>query len=104
MPEPSTLKHAITFIVHFVTQSRAYANTTLAMRECGSFLVRTVLDCVGLLTPRTHIELFADILLVVSKKYADDFVVWMKLLESPDYPSALITNAEKEVFMKTIIK
>lgn len=104
MPEPSTIKHANQFITHFVLQSRQHEPMQLAVLQCGAVLVQTVIECCGLHTPRTHTELYADVFLALSKTYPEQFVVWMKLLETPDYPSNLITPSEKNVFMKAIVK
>lgn len=104
MSEQTTVKHAVMFVVHYITQSSQNEVTATTVRHCGNSLVRMVMDCIGVLTPRAHVELFADILLALSKKYANEFRVWMKLLDQSDYPSPLITVTEKQLFVTTIVK
>jgi len=42
--------------------------------------------------------------MALNKNYSTEFIFWMKILETPNFPTNLINNNDKELFMKTIIK
>lgn len=104
MPEVGPIKNAIAFIVHFTIQSRNYPNMTTAMLEMGEEVVHTTLLCIGGYTLRNHVDLFADIFVAFNKKYPAELVVWLKLLEVPDFPTSFVSAAEKDIFMKAILR
>lgn len=104
LPEVCAVKHAVVFMSHFILQSRAYDSMKDVVLQKGIDIIRTVLTCIGVLTARTCVDIFADIFIAFNKKYPAELVSWMKMLEMTAFPTTLVTNAEKEQFMKKIIR
>lgn len=104
LPEVGPVKQAISFLMHFITQSRNHQHMTSAVLKKGEEVIQTVLLCIGIYTLRNNVELFADIFVAFNKKYPAELVTWMKVLEVPNYPTACVTPPQKETFMKSIIK
>lgn len=104
LPEIGSVKNSISFLTHFIMQSRTYPAMTTSVLEKGEEIIRTTLLCIGCVTPRTQVDIFADIFVAMNKKYPAELIVWMKILEVPQFPSNLVNNQEKEYFMKSVIK
>lgn len=104
LPEHGAVKCAISFICHFVMNSRNYINTTLAMMDRGPDIIKTTLLCIGVRTPRTQVDVFADIFLSCNKKYVSEMAMWLKILEVHDFPAPGILAADKEQFMKAVLR
>lgn len=85
-------------------QSRNYPTMTTTVHEKGEEIIHTTLLCIGCITPRTQVDIFADIFVAMNKKYPAELIVWMKILELQQFPSNLVNNQEKESFMKSIIR
>lgn len=81
-----------------------YPNMTLAVIKKGEEVIHTTLLCIGVYTLRNHVELFADIFVGFNKKYPAELVAWLKLLEVPDFPSAYVSEQDKELFMKAVLR
>lgn len=104
LPEVGPIKHAISFLAHFIIQSRNYPNLTSAVIKKGEEVIHTTLLCIGVYTLRNHVDLFADIFVAFNKKYPAELVAWMKLLEVPDFPTAYVSSEDKEIFIKSILR
>lgn len=104
LPETGVTKHAVMFLQHFILQSRAIPCTTTAVLNNGEELIQTTLMCIAVYTPRTHVELFADVFLALNKKYPAELVAWLKVLEVNEFPTATISIMEKRRFMTSIIR
>lgn len=70
----------------------------------GEDIVKTSLLCVAGLIPRVNVDVFGDIFIALNSKYPLEFIVWMKILETPSFPTAYVNQEEKIIFMKAIIK
>lgn len=77
---------------------------TTTVHGKGEEIIRTTLLCIGCVTQRTQVDNFADIFVAMNKKYPAELIVWMKILELPQFPSNLVNNQEKESFMKSVIR
>lgn len=92
------------FLQHFISQSRSFRNATNAILKNGEELVQTTLMCIAVYSQRTHVDVFADIFVVLNKKYPAELIAWLKVLEVNEFPTNTVTAAEKEQFMKAIIR
>lgn len=70
----------------------------------GQDIVKTALLCIGVRTPRTQVDVFADIFMSLNKKYVTEMAGWMKILEVPDFPAAAMLATDKEQFSKTVLR
>lgn len=104
LPENGPIKSGVLFLNHFIMQSRSYPIMTTTILEKGEDIIRTTLVCIGAITPRTQVDVFADILLSLNKKYPSEFIVWMKMLQQTNFPTSLVTQNDKEMFAKAVIK
>lgn len=48
--------------------------------------------------------MFADIFLALNYKYPSDYVRWIKVLEKPNFPTFFVSQADKEQFVKKVLK
>lgn len=55
-------------------------------------------------TPRAHVDVFADIFLALNYKYPSDYTRWIKILEKPNFPTLFVSQADKELFIKKVLK
>lgn len=104
LPETGVSKHAVMFLQHFITQSRAYPRATSAILKKGEELVHTTLLAIGIYAQRTHVDVYADVFVALNKKYPAELIAWMKILETHEFPTASVPSPEKERFMKAIIR
>lgn len=104
MPEMGSVKNAMAFLAHFIMQSRNFPSMTATVLEKGEELIKTTLLCIGVLTPRTQVDIYGDIFIAINKKYPSELIIWMKILETPQFPTNLISEQEKEQFMKNVIR
>lgn len=104
LPENGPCKYSTQFLSHFVLQSRNYMNMTSIVLENGDQLINTTIMCIASLTPRAQVEIFGDIFLSINKKYPSEFIAWLKILQMPNYPSTLVSEADKNAFMNALIK
>lgn len=104
LPETGPRGHGVAFITHFIMQSRTYNNIYSTVLQKGSDILRTVIMCIGSITPRTHVDTFASIFVALNKNFPSEYIVWMQVLEMPQYPTHLISDKEKEHFAKALIK
>lgn len=104
LPETGPRGHGVAFITHFIMQSRTYNNIYTTVLQKGSDILRTVIMCIGAITPRTHVDTFASIFVALNKNFPSEYIVWMQVLEMPQYPTHLISDKEKEHFAKALIK
>lgn len=104
MPENGPVKQSTLFLTHFIQQSRNYPPMTQATLDQGERIVSASVMCVSVVSPRQQVELFADIFLAFNKKYPAEFVMWMKVLQVPEFPTPEINQAHKKAFMDAVIK
>lgn len=77
---------------------------TSSVLEKGEDIIRTTLMCIGGFTPRPNVDVFGDVFISMNSKYPLEFVVWMKMLEIPNFPTHFIGAEDKSIFMKSVIK
>jgi hypothetical protein len=70
----------------------------------GEDIIRTSLLCIAGAIPRINVDVFGDVFIALNSKYPSEFCMWMKILESPSFPTTYIGQEEKINFMKLIIK
>lgn len=104
LPETGPIKKCSMFLATFVKESRSQANMTNTVLEKGEEMVRVVLLCIGGITPRTQIDVFAEIFIGLNAKYPSEFSVWLKALAIPNFPTTLVTEQEKTIFMKAVLR
>lgn len=104
LPENGPMKYGTQFLTHFILQSRNHPCMMQAILNGGESLVRTTLMCIGSHSPRTQVDIFADIFLSINKKYSRELITWLKVLEIPNFPTGYLTLEEKQSFMKAIIR
>lgn len=104
MPENGPVKQSTLFLAHFILQSRNHPPMTQAILAMGEQIVRGIVTCVAVISPRQQVELFADVFLSLNKKYPAEFVMWMKVLQLPEFPTPEISPEHKKVFMDAMIK
>lgn len=104
LPETGALKKSTLFIATFVKESRNHVSMTNTILMKGEEIIRTVLLCIAGITPRVNVDVFGDVLIAMNSKYPAEFIVWMKILEAPSFPTAYIGHEEKVTFMRNIIK
>ncbi|XP_016949181.1 importin-13 [Drosophila biarmipes] len=105
LPESGAIRNSIQFLAHFVMQSRNHPHVTEVVLATGEQTLYTAMMCVGYLTPRSQVDKFADILLAMNKKYPAEMAVWMKtLMATPNFPTQLITDADKSRYTALIVK
>ncbi|KAJ8920238.1 hypothetical protein NQ315_011899 [Exocentrus adspersus] len=104
LPELQTLKAVSSFLVHFVSQSRETSQANVVQTN-GESLVLRILMNLGSTAPRASVDAFSDILLALNKKYCDNLSRWLNtLLAQEGFPSPRITTAQKEAFIKSILR
>lgn len=104
LPETGVIKKSASFIATFVKESRNHVNMTNMILMKGEEIIRTVLLCIAGITPRVNVDVFGDIFIALNAKYPAEFIVWMKILETPSFPTNYIGHEEKVTFMKHIIR
>ena len=104
LPETGALKKSASFVATFIKESRNHVNMTNTILMRGEEIIRTVLLCIAGITPRVNVDVFGDVLIAMNAKYPSEFIVWMKILETPSFPTTYIGHEEKVTFMKNIIK
>lgn len=104
MPENGPVKQSTLFLTHFILQSRNHPKMTQTILELGERVVSASVMCVAVIAPRQQVELFADIFLAFNKKYPAEFVMWMKVLQLPEFPTPETNPAHKKAFMDAVIK
>lgn len=104
MPENGPVKQSTLFLTHFILQSRNHPPMTQAILDQGERIVSASCMCVSVVSPRQQVELFADVFLAMNKKYPAEFVMWMKVLQLPDFPTPEIDQTHKKTFMEAVIK
>ncbi|KAH8295021.1 hypothetical protein KR018_005942 [Drosophila ironensis] len=105
LPESGAIRTSIQFMTHFLMQSRNYPHVQEVILSTGEQTLITVMTCIGYLTPRSQVDKFADIFLAMNKKYPAEMVVWLKtIMATPNFPTELISDAEKTRYTSLIIK
>lgn len=77
---------------------------TNAVLMKGEEIVKIVVLCISGITPRVNVDVFGDVFIALNSKYPSEFIVWMKILEAPNFPTTYINPNEKVNFMKSIIR
>ena len=105
LPENGPIRTSVQFLSHFIMQSRNFESMTKAVLEAGEQIVRTVMLCVGCVTPRQQVDKFADVFMALNKKYTSELVAWLKtVMMVSNFPSHLVDDAEKSRFITQIIR
>ncbi|EDW13739.1 importin-13 [Drosophila mojavensis] len=105
LPENGPIRASTQFVTQFVMQSRNHAHMTEVMLASGEQIIQTAMICVGYMTPRQQVEKFADVFLSINKKYPAEMAVWLKnVMSVPNFPTELISEAEKQRYVSLIIK
>lgn len=104
LPENGPIRTSVQFLSHFILQSRNYPTMTQAVLDAGENIIRTVIMCVGCVTPRSQVDKFADVFLAVNKKYPQELVAWMKVMHTTNFPTPLVNETEKSAFVSQIIR
>ncbi|KAJ6635779.1 Importin-13 [Pseudolycoriella hygida] len=104
LPETGPRNYGVSFITHFLTQPHTYNNIYTTVLHKGADIVREVIMCIGVITPRTHVDTFASIFVALNKNFPSEYIVWLQVLQTPQYPTHLISDKEKEFFAKSLIK
>lgn len=104
LPETGPVKYSISFVSHFILQSRSYDNMTKSILRNGQEIITNIILCIATYTPRTHIDSFSEIFVAINKKYPSELALWIKVLTVPDFPNRTVTVKEKEFFIKGVIR
>lgn len=105
LPESGAIRTSIQFMTHFLMQSRNHPHITEVILATGEQTLYTVMTCVGYLTPRSQVDKFADVFLAMNKKYPAEMAIWLKtVMATPNFPTELISDAEKTRYTTLIIK
>lgn len=104
LPETGSIKKSASFIATFVKESRNHVSMTNTVLLKGEDIIKTSLCCIAGAIPRVNVEVFGDVFIALNTKYPSEFIVWMKILEQPSFPTAYINHDEKINFMKSIIR
>lgn len=124
LPETGPIKKSVGFLTVFIKESRNCPRMMSAVAGQGENILRNTFLCLGNLmiqiltngffnsegllsggyTPRAHVDVFADIFLALNYKYPSDFVRWIKVLEKPNFPTYFVSPADKEQFVKKVLK
>lgn len=104
MPENGPVKQSTLFLAHFILQSRNFPPMTQAILDLGEQIISGTIMCVAVISPRQQVELFADVFLSLNKKYPAEFVMWMKVLQLPEFPTPEVNPQHKKTFMDAVIK
>jgi hypothetical protein len=107
MAETGPIKRAAAFLTMFIKVSRNYPNMLNTILNDGQHIVKGVLECINgvYLTPRTQVEVFADIFLSLNQKYPSEFAIWMKEAETAGVSQfSLLSVEERSQFVKMVVK
>lgn len=104
LPESGPIRCSVQFLTNFITQSRKYPTMTQTIYESGENIIKTVILCVGFITPRQQVDKFADIFLAINKKYPAELASWIKVLATPMFPTELVDENDKTKFMQQVIR
>lgn len=104
LPESGAIKKSACFLATFIKESRNHLSMTNSVLLKGEEIVKIVVLCISGITPRVNVDAFGDVFIALNSKYPAEFIVWMKILEAPNFPTAYINHNEKINFMKSIIK
>uniref|UniRef100_A0A8D8AVK6 Importin-13 n=1 Tax=Culex pipiens TaxID=7175 RepID=A0A8D8AVK6_CULPI len=104
LPETGPIKKSVGFLTVFIKESRNCPRMMSAVAGQGENILRNTFLCLGGYTPRAHVDVFADIFLALNYKYPSDYVRWIKVLEKPNFPTFFVSQADKEQFVKKVLK
>ncbi|KAG5682378.1 hypothetical protein PVAND_011734 [Polypedilum vanderplanki] len=104
LPETGAIKKSASFIATFVKESRNHINMTNTVLLKGEDIIKTSLMCIAGAIPRVNVDVFGDIFISLNTKYPSEFIIWMKILETPNFPTTYINPEEKINFMRSIIR
>lgn len=104
LPETGAIKKSSNFIATFVKESRNHVKMTNTVLMKGEEIIRTTILCIAIFTARINVDVFGDIFIAMNSKYPSEFVMWMKVMEVPDFPTNFVNQHDKINFMKSIIK
>uniref|UniRef100_A0A0A9XGA6 Importin-13 n=3 Tax=Lygus hesperus TaxID=30085 RepID=A0A0A9XGA6_LYGHE len=105
LSESGTVKSAGTMLCTLISQSRDHPALVIIVQTHGEHLVHTLLRCIGSESPRCELDSFADIFLMLNKKYCDNLARWLNtILAHPNFPTEKATSAAKMKFTKDVLR
>lgn len=104
LPETGPIKKSVGFLSIFIKESRNCPLMMNAVVAQGENLLSNTFLCLGGYTPRANVDVFADIFLALNHKYPSDFIRWIKMLEKPNFPTLFVSQVDKELFIKKVLK
>lgn len=104
IPEVAVVKHAVMFLQHFILQSRLNQRTMDVILGRGEQMLHTTLMSIGVFAPRAHLDVYSDIIIMLNKKFPTEFATWIKMLEVDNFPTPAIAIADKQQFMRAILR
>lgn len=103
--ETPTVKAATNLFTSYIGAAATGNQGTEMLDLFGQDLITRVLACIGGLSPRSNVDLFADILLAFNRHFITKVAQWLQhSIVKEGFPSQFVTNAQKDNFKKTIIR
>ena len=103
--ETPTVKAATNFCTTYIGAAAVGNQGTEMLDLFGQDLTTRLLACIGGLSPRSNVDLFADILLALNRHFISKVAQWLQYsLEKEGFPSQFVTSVQKDNFKKTIIR
>uniref|UniRef100_A0A8W8JWB7 Importin-13 n=1 Tax=Magallana gigas TaxID=29159 RepID=A0A8W8JWB7_MAGGI len=105
LPEHQTVKATCSFLGEFLSAGETTPVIKALVQEEGSLLLDKILRAVGGESARGLVENLSDIFLMLNKHYPENMPVWMnQLLKQEGYPSPKVTKADKDIFIKAVLR
>lgn len=105
--EPPTIKASVNLFVSYITAAASVENkeVTEMLSQFGQDLVFRVLVCIGGVTPRTNLDIFADILMALNRHFITNAASWLKdALNQEGFPTKAVSHSEKLNFQKMLLR
>ncbi|XP_061192504.1 importin-13-like [Saccostrea echinata] len=105
LPEHQTVKATCSFLAKFLSAGETTPVIKALVQEEGSLLLDKILRAVGGEAARGLVENLSDVFLMINKHYPENMPVWMnQLMKQEGYPSPKVSQEDKEVFIKGILR
>lgn len=105
LPEHQTVKATCSFLGEFLSAGETTPVIKALVQEEGSLLLDKILRAVGGESARGLVENLSDIFLMLNKHYPENMPLWMnQLLKQEGYPSPKVTKADKDIFIKAVLR
>ena len=103
--ESPTIKASCNFFVSYITAAASEKCATEMLDLFGQDLVSRVLLSIAGQSPRTSVDLFADILLVLNRHFITKTSLWLQACLSQDgFPSPIVELSQKNNFRKAVLR